>query len=57
MGILAWTLGPSAAATALAMIWIRVANRERGPVEIHDSLAAHERFKVAMEKPQPTRKR
>jgi hypothetical protein len=51
MGILAWTLGPSTVATALAVLWVHWANRPRGPQETHESLAAHERFKAAMTAP------
>jgi len=50
MGILAWTLGPPTAATALAFAWVKWVNRPRGPIEIKDSLAAHARFKAALEK-------
>lgn len=51
MSILAWTLGPSTVATAIAMLWVHWANRPRGPVETHQSLAAHERFKAALAAP------
>jgi hypothetical protein len=51
MGILAWTLGPSSIATALAIAWVHWMNRPRGPVEARESVAAHERFKAALTKP------
>ena len=51
MGILVWTLGPSAVATALAVLWVRWANRTRRPIGTKDSLAAHERFKAAIVAP------
>lgn len=51
MGILAWTLGPSSIATVIAIAWVHWSNRPRGPVETHESLAAHERFKAALANP------
>lgn len=48
MGILAWTLGLPTFATAMAIGWVHWATRPRGPVEAHESVAAHERFKAAM---------
>jgi hypothetical protein len=54
MGILAWTLGPSSVATALAILWVHWTGRPRGPVETRDSLAAHARFKAALEAPSRT---
>ena len=51
MGILAWTLGPSSIATALAIAWVHWANRPKRPAATQESLAAHERFKAALAKP------
>ena len=48
MGILAWTLGLPTFATAMAIGWVHWATRPRGPVQAHESVAAHERFKAAM---------
>lgn len=48
MTILAWTLGLPTVATALAILWVHWANRPRGPVEAHESVAQHERFKAAL---------
>jgi hypothetical protein len=48
VGILAWTLGLPTFATAMAIGWVHWATRPRGPVEVHESVAAHERFKEAM---------
>ena len=47
MAILVWTLGLPTVATAIAIVWVHVASRPRGPVETHESVAAHERFKAA----------
>ena len=35
-------------AFVLAIAWVSVANRERPPVDPHDSVAEHERFREAM---------
>ena len=51
MAILAWTLGLPTVMTMLAIGWVHWANRPRGPVETHESVAAHERFKAAMATP------
>ena len=51
MGILAWTLGLPTVATVLAIGWIHWTTRPRGPVETHESLAEHERFKAALATP------
>lgn len=48
MAILAWTLGLPTIATVLAIGWVHWASRPRGPVETHESVAAHERFKAAL---------
>jgi hypothetical protein len=50
MGVLAW-LGIPAAATVLAIGWVQWSVRPRGPVETHESLAQHEKFKTAMARP------
>jgi hypothetical protein len=56
MGILVWTLGLPTVATLLAIVWVTWSSRPRGPVETHESVAAHERFKKAMATPpQPRR--
>ena len=47
MAILVWTLGLPTVATALAIGWVHWSTRPRGPVETHESVAAHERFKAA----------
>jgi hypothetical protein len=47
MGVLAW-LGIPAGATVLAIAWVQWSLRPRGPIETHESLAEHERFKAAM---------
>jgi hypothetical protein len=56
MGVLAW-LGIPAAATVLAIAWVQWSVRPRGPIETHESLAAHERFKDAMSRPARTKRR
>jgi hypothetical protein len=35
-------------AFVLAIAWVSVANRERPPVDPHDSVAEHQRFREAM---------
>lgn len=35
-------------AFVLAIVWVSVANRERPPVDPHDSVAEHQRFREAM---------
>ena len=35
-------------AFVLAIVWVSVANRTRPPVDPHDSVAEHERFRAAM---------
>jgi len=47
MAIPVWTLGLPTVATALAIGWVHWSTRPRGPVETHESVAAHERFKAA----------
>jgi hypothetical protein len=47
MAILVWTLGLPTVATVLAILWVHWSQRPRGPVETHESVAAHERFKAA----------
>jgi hypothetical protein len=51
MSILAWTLGLPTVATALAIGWVHWSTRPRGPVETHESVAQHERFKAALATP------
>ncbi|HET6816240.1 MAG TPA: hypothetical protein VFH66_03330 [Mycobacteriales bacterium] len=53
MAILAWTLGLPTVMTMLAIGWVHWATRPRGPVETHESVAAHERFKAALSSPTP----
>ena len=48
MAILAWTLGLPTVATAMAIGWVHWATRPRGPVEAHESVAQHEKFKAAL---------
>jgi hypothetical protein len=48
MGILVWTLGLPTVATVLAVLWVMWSSRPRGPVQTHESVAEHERFKRAM---------
>jgi hypothetical protein len=48
MAILAWTLGLPTVATMAAIGWVHWATRPKGPVEAHESVAAHERFKAAL---------
>jgi hypothetical protein len=48
MAILAWTLGLPTVATMMAIGWVHWASRPRGPVEVHESVAQHERFKAAL---------
>jgi hypothetical protein len=47
MAILVWTLGLPTVATAVSIVWVHWSQRPRGPVETHESVAAHERFKAA----------
>ena len=47
MAILVWTLGLPTVATLFAIVWVHWAQRPRGPVETHESVAAYERFKAA----------
>jgi hypothetical protein len=51
MAILAWTLGLPTVMTMLAIGWVHWATRPRRPVETHESVAAHERFKAAIAAP------
>lgn len=50
MQALAWWLIPIVA-TLLAVVWVSVRNRPRPPVDTHESLEEHERFRAAMERP------
>jgi hypothetical protein len=61
VGVLAW-LGVPAITTLVAIVWVNLAARPRGPVETEQSLAERERFKAAFARPvrvieQPTRRR
>jgi hypothetical protein len=56
VGILAWTLGLPTVATAVAIAWVHWATRPRGPVEVHESVAAHERFKAALTSSGPAKR-
>lgn len=47
MAILVWTLGLPTVATMVTIVWVHWSQRPRGPVETHESVAAHERFKAA----------
>jgi hypothetical protein len=38
------------AAFVLAIVWVSVANRPRPPVDPHDSVAEHQRFRAAMDR-------
>ena len=49
-----WWLIPLVA-TVLAVVWVTWINRPRRPVNVHDSLAEHERFKQAMQRAEPRR--
>jgi hypothetical protein len=44
--VLAW-LGAPAVATLIAIVWVNLAARPRGPVETEQSLAERERFNKA----------
>jgi hypothetical protein len=57
MAILAWTLGLPTVATLLAIVWVHWSQRPRGPIETHESVAAHERFKAAFASSSPTQRR
>jgi hypothetical protein len=46
--IIWWTV--PLVAFVLAIVWVSIANRERPPVDPHDSVAEHERFREAMER-------
>lgn len=50
MAILAWTLGLPTVATIIAIAWVHWASRPRGPAATHESLAAYERFKAALDR-------
>jgi hypothetical protein len=37
-------------AFVVAIVWVSIANRPRPPVDPHDSVAEHERFRAAMDR-------
>lgn len=53
MEILLW-LVPPAVVTALAMLWVSWAGRDRGRPDAEDSEAAYNRFAAALQRPHPT---
>jgi hypothetical protein len=50
MQAMAWWLVPLVA-FVLAIVWVSIANRPRPPADPHDSVAEHERFIEALERP------
>jgi hypothetical protein len=50
MQAMAWWSVPLVA-FILAIVWVSVANRPRPPADPHDSVAEHERFIEALERP------
>ncbi len=51
---LAWLL-PVPAATLAAIAWNAWSARDRGPADVADTIAAHERFRAALASPVHTR--
>jgi len=49
MSALAWLAIPLVA-VVLAVLWVMWATRTRPPVDVHDSLEEHERFKAAFDR-------
>jgi hypothetical protein len=49
MSALAWLAIP-VVAVLLAMLWVAWATRTRPPVDVHESLRDHERFKAAFDR-------
>jgi hypothetical protein len=49
MSALAWLAIP-VVAVVLAVLWVMWATRTRPPVDVHDSLEEHERFKAAFDR-------
>jgi hypothetical protein len=49
MSALAWLAIPLVA-VVLAILWVMWATRTRPPVDVHDSLEEHERFKAAFDR-------
>ena len=52
MTVLYWLAVPLLV-TALAAVWVAFAHRARPPADPRDSMAEHERFRQAMERPAP----
>ena len=50
--VLYWLVVPLLV-TALAAVWVAFAHRSRPPADPRDSMAEHERFRRAMERPAP----
>ena len=49
MSVLVWLAIP-VVAVVLAILWVMWATRTRPPVDVHDSLEEHERFKAAFDR-------
>jgi hypothetical protein len=54
--VLYWLVVPLLV-TALAAVWVAFAHRARPPADPRDSMAEHERFRQAMERPAPPARR
>ena len=54
--VLYWLLVPLLV-TALAALWVMFAHRSRPPADPRESMAEHERFRQAMERPAPAPRR
>jgi hypothetical protein len=52
MSALAWLAIPLGA-VALAILWVMWVSRERPPVDPHESVEEHERFKAAFDRRRP----
>ena len=52
MTVLYWLVVPLVV-TALAAAWVAFAHRTRPPADPRDSMAEHQRFRQAMERPAP----
>lgn len=52
MTVLYWLVVPLLV-TALAAAWVAYAHRTRPPADPRDSMAEHQRFRQAMERPAP----
>lgn len=53
MTVLVWLVVPLLI-TALAAAWVAFAHRTRPPADPRDSMAEHQRFRAAMERPAPS---